>query len=115
MGEVGSEASVSGGATANGMAIDASGALENQPSSAHGRVVFRELFLLLHPASKFLRRIRINAQQHFGVLGPAVSPALSEEQSGTFRLNPHRIDFVGNEINFPHQTRHPKAVDDVRS
>src|SRR6266850_1417389 len=115
MREVGSESSVSGRAGANRMTIDAGGALENQPSGGCGRVVFGKLLLLLHPAIELLWRIRVNAQQHFRVLGPAVSPALSQEQAGAFRLNPHRIDFVGNEINFSHQTRHPKTVDDIRS
>src|SRR5437899_2557320 len=114
MREVGPKASVSGGAAANRMTIDAGRAFENQTAGGDAWVVFRKLFLLLHPAFKLLRRIRIHTEQHLRVLRPAVSSALSKEEPGAFRLNPHRIDFVGNEINFSHQARDPKTVDDIR-
>src|SRR5262245_37485812 len=102
MRQVGSESAVSDSAC-NRMAIDASGSLENLSTRSHFRVVFGDLLLMGYPPVKVLTCVHINSQQHLGVLSTAVRSALSKEHSGPFRFNPHRIHFIGDEIDFAHQ------------
>src|SRR5882724_6663579 len=113
MREVWSKSSVPDGAT-DRMAIDTGGSFENQFASRRGWTALRGLLLLLHPSVKILTRVHIDAEQHLRVLGAAVLGTLPEVQSGAFRLNPHRVHLVGDEIRLARKTGHPEAMHNVR-
>ena len=97
MREVRSKSSISHRAI-DGMAVDASRSLENEPARGRGRIVLGQLLLLLHPSIKVLTGVHIDAEQHLRVLRAAVLGALADEKAGPFRLNPHRVYFVGDEV-----------------
>src|SRR5258706_9575258 len=113
MREVWSKSSISDRAI-NRVTVDTSRSFENEAPGGGGRVVLGELLLSLHPSLKVLRRVHIHTQQHLRVLGAAVLGALADEKPRPFRLNPHRVHFVGDEVGLASQTRHPETVHNVR-
>src|SRR5882757_3416480 len=112
MREVWSKSSISDRAI-NRVTVDTSRSFENEAPGGGGRIVLGELLLFLHPSLKVLRRVHIHTQQHLRVLGAAVLGALAQEKPSPFRLNPHRVYFVGDEVRLARQTRHPETVHNV--
>src|SRR5579862_7553617 len=68
------------------------------------------LLLFMNPAVKLLGRLHVDAQKHLGVLRSAILRALSQEQAGLVRIDPHLIGMIGNQIGFSAEPGHPKTV-----
>src|SRR5437899_3641312 len=96
------------------MAVDAGGSLENAAPGRNRRLACRERFLLFQPTGKFLRSLNINSQQHPRMLRPAVLGALTQEKTRSLRFDPHRVDFVWDQLRLSCESRHPETVHDVR-
>ena len=79
-------------------------------SRVAGKTLHGGLLLLIDPRRKVRRRLRINTDQHLGMLHSAKLRALAQEQAGLLRIEPHRVYAVGNHIRLARQPRHPEAV-----
>src|SRR4030095_9547961 len=112
MSEIRAKSSVSHGAI-NTVTIDAGSLLENQPPGSRARIVLGEFLLLCYPTVEVLAAVHIYAEQHLRVLRAAVLGTLAEEQPGALRFNPHRVDFIGDQVRLAGETRHPETVHDV--
>src|ERR1039458_4897477 len=96
--------------TGHSMAADTGCVLEDVAAFACAWVIHGWLLLVRDPGSKVGRAIGVDAQQHLGVLGSAVLRALAEIEPGSFRVQPHGIDPVGNQVRLSGQARNPEAV-----
>src|SRR5580698_5485179 len=65
------------------------------------------------PLIKSWPRLDHYANQHHRVLSTTELRTLAQIDSGLMRINPHSINFVGNEISFTGQARDPKAMGDI--
>src|SRR6201987_3446295 len=92
------------------VAVDAGGRLEYPLSLRNSLTYRRRLALLLNPLVKFIPRLDIHAQQHLGVLGPAILRTLAEVNADLLRVDPHRVGMVGNQISLTRQPWNPEAV-----
>lgn len=109
MGEIRAEGAF-GCRARDGVAVDARvGLKDGAPVGSGGKL--RGVFLLLRdPCGKGRWRIRIDADEHFGVLGSAVLRALAEIEAGLGGVNPHGIDLIWNQIHFAGEARDPEAM-----
>src|SRR6202008_94117 len=96
--------------TRHGMAVDAGSRLEYALALRNSVIYNRRLVLQPNPPVKFVSRLDVNTQQHFGMLGSAILRALAEINSGLLRIDPHAVRMVGNQIRLTAQPRHPKTV-----
>ena len=64
------------------MTTNAGSVLKDRAAFSNAWIFHRRLLLVRDPRRKLFRRIRINAQQHQGVLGPAVLRTLPQVQPG---------------------------------
>ena len=73
-------------------------------------VLDRGLALGANPRVEFVGRIDRHAQQHLGVLGPAVLRALAEKDARSMRIEPQVVHSVRNQVDFAGELRNPEAV-----
>src|ERR1700688_3221724 len=93
MSQIGAEASICHG-TRNGMAVDAGRPLKDLLPFRDSVSYLRRSTLVLNPPVEFVACLYINAQQHLGMLSPAVLRALPQIKPGLARVNPHTIGVV---------------------
>ena len=107
--QIRTEASV-GGRAADRVTIDAGGRFEHSPAGQHLVVLRRGLLLRANPRVKVLGTVHDDAQEHLGVLRPAVLRALTEKHAGPLRVHPHLVDAIRNQVGLAGQLRNPEAV-----
>lgn len=105
--EVWTKAAVGHG-TGDGVAIDAGSFFKDVTSRGGGGMC--GLLFRGNPPAELLGRIDVDAQEHFGVLRAAVLGTLTDVHAGFVRLDPHRVDAIGDEVGFAGELRNPKTV-----
>src|ERR1700729_1098864 len=94
--------------------VDASRHFEYSLALRNGITDCCRLALLLNPAIKLILRLNVDAQQHLGVLRPAILGALTQIHTRVMGINPHTVRVVRNQIGLACQTRYPEAVIRIR-
>src|ERR1700677_2826624 len=79
-----------------------------------GKVLLRGLLLLAYPRRKVFRRLRIDAQQHLCMLGPAVLRALAKIKACLRWIDPHGVNAIWNHVRLARQPRHPETMVRIR-
>src|ERR1700722_2429836 len=107
--QIGTKSSFRGCACHN-MAIHAGSGLEDSASLENCVIHARGLALIFYPALEIRARLHIYAQQHLGVLRPAILRTLAEKEPGLLRINPGKVCAVRYQISLAGEPRHPEAV-----
>src|SRR5215469_7158875 len=90
--------------------IDAGGRFEYPLAGGNTFVCDCWPLLLSHPLSEVFRSIDRYAQEHLGVLSPAVLRALTYEGSGVLGIHPHPVWVIRNKVRLASQLWYPEAV-----
>src|ERR1700674_672689 len=89
----------------NGMAVDARSSLKDPTPFVRCAISHVRLSFILNPLVELLLRVNVDAQEHLGVLHPAVLGALADINSDFIRIDPHVVDAIRNKIRL---TRKPR-------
>src|SRR5579859_4267300 len=92
------------------MAVNAGIPLKYSFADQYARIFDSRSLLGANPRSKLLRPIHRNAEEHFRVLCSAVLCTLPQKDTGSFRVHPHSVGMVRDEVGLTCKLRHPKAV-----
>src|SRR5207247_9061560 len=98
------------GGTADRLTVAAGGRSENAPAGDRLFVPNRGLQLCPTPSVEIFSTVHRHAQQHLGVLRPAILRALAEKDAGAIRIHPHLVYPIRNQVGFTGKLRNPEAV-----
>src|ERR1035438_3073883 len=94
----------------HGMTIDTGGRFEYSLSLGSSATLDCRLALPLNPAIEVSTWLNVDAQQHLGVLRPAILSALAQINSRLLGIDPHAVRMIRNQIGLAGKARDPEAV-----
>src|ERR1700735_2622483 len=104
MSQIGAEAA-GGDCSFDGVAVNACVLHEDRlalgGSYIAGEVLLGWLLLLLDPCREILRCLRVDAKEHFCMLGATVLSTLAEIKSCRLWIDPHNVDPIWKQVSLP--------------